>query len=180
MSSSNIFNYIFIHKIKKIIIRDTCKYLNEQILKTTVKIGVIEIKLDTLCLYLPITSKYSNRIMHLSLIFSDSGNSVICNLHLLILLCSNLGCLFKDIVFLFYASTSILVEANPTSYFFLQVLNPFYIFQLFSVILWSADEYYYYAAAIVIMSVISIATSLYTIKKVSSKLFCETLRVFFL
>ncbi|MGH0149125.1 UNVERIFIED_CONTAM: hypothetical protein FKN15_015063 [Acipenser sinensis] len=46
-----------------------------------------------------------------------------------------------------------------------QVLNPFYIFQLFSVILWSADEYYYYAMAIVIMSVISIATSLYTIKK---------------
>uniref|UniRef100_A0A8C7DWZ6 Polyamine-transporting ATPase 13A3 n=1 Tax=Oncorhynchus kisutch TaxID=8019 RepID=A0A8C7DWZ6_ONCKI len=48
----------------------------------------------------------------------------------------------------------------------LQVLNPFYIFQLFSVILWSADEYYYYAVAIVFMSVISIATSLYTIKKV--------------
>uniref|UniRef100_H3BZC9 ATPase 13A3 n=1 Tax=Tetraodon nigroviridis TaxID=99883 RepID=H3BZC9_TETNG len=46
-----------------------------------------------------------------------------------------------------------------------EVLNPFYIFQLFSVVLWSADEYYYYAAAIVIMSVISIATSLYTIKK---------------
>lgn len=48
-----------------------------------------------------------------------------------------------------------------------QVLNPFYIFQLFSVILWSAEDYYYYATAIVIMSVISIATSLYTIKKVS-------------
>lgn len=48
-----------------------------------------------------------------------------------------------------------------------QVLNPFYIFQLFSVILWSAEDYYYYATAIVFMSVISIATSLYTIKKVS-------------
>uniref|UniRef100_A0AAY4A9C8 Cation-transporting ATPase n=1 Tax=Denticeps clupeoides TaxID=299321 RepID=A0AAY4A9C8_9TELE len=46
-----------------------------------------------------------------------------------------------------------------------EVLNPFYVFQLFSVILWSADEYYYYAAAIVFMSVISIAISLYTIKK---------------
>ncbi|KAF0047179.1 hypothetical protein F2P81_000812 [Scophthalmus maximus] len=45
------------------------------------------------------------------------------------------------------------------------VLNPFYIFQLFSVILWSAEDYYYYATAIVFMSVISIATSLYTIKK---------------
>ncbi|KAJ3600011.1 hypothetical protein NHX12_033963 [Muraenolepis orangiensis] len=46
-----------------------------------------------------------------------------------------------------------------------EVLNPFYIFQLFSVILWSFEEYYYYAATIVFMSLISIATSLYTIKK---------------
>ncbi|KAF7669773.1 hypothetical protein LDENG_00124350 [Lucifuga dentata] len=46
-----------------------------------------------------------------------------------------------------------------------EVLNPFYIFQLFSVILWCAEDYYFYAAAIVFMSVISIATSLYTIKK---------------
>lgn len=53
------------------------------------------------------------------------------------------------------------------SLFLHQVLNPFYIFQLFSVILWCVDNYYYYASAIVFMSVISIATSLYTIKKVS-------------
>ncbi|XP_068196725.1 polyamine-transporting ATPase 13A3-like [Antennarius striatus] len=46
-----------------------------------------------------------------------------------------------------------------------EVLNPFYVFQLFSVALWSAEDYYYYATAIVIMSAISIATSLYTIKK---------------
>ncbi|XP_020772878.2 LOW QUALITY PROTEIN: polyamine-transporting ATPase 13A3-like [Boleophthalmus pectinirostris] len=46
-----------------------------------------------------------------------------------------------------------------------EVLNPFYIFQLFSVILWSAEDYYYYASAIVLMSVISIAASLYTIKR---------------
>ncbi|XP_028284295.1 probable cation-transporting ATPase 13A3 isoform X2 [Parambassis ranga] len=46
-----------------------------------------------------------------------------------------------------------------------EVLNPFYIFQLFSVILWSVEDYYYYASAIVLMSAISIATSLYTIKK---------------
>ncbi|KAA8587757.1 hypothetical protein FQN60_016619 [Etheostoma spectabile] len=46
-----------------------------------------------------------------------------------------------------------------------EVLNPFYIFQLFSVVLWSAEDYYYYATAIVFMSVISIATSLYSIKK---------------
>uniref|UniRef100_A0A3B4Z1I1 Polyamine-transporting ATPase 13A3 n=1 Tax=Stegastes partitus TaxID=144197 RepID=A0A3B4Z1I1_9TELE len=46
-----------------------------------------------------------------------------------------------------------------------EVLNPFYIFQLFSVILWSTDSYYYYASAIVLMSVISIAATLYTVKK---------------
>lgn len=57
------------------------------------------------------------------------------------------------------------LSSNPC--LFSQVLNPFYIFQLFSVILWCTDEYYYYAGAIVFMSVISIATSLYTIKKVS-------------
>ncbi|XP_070609984.1 polyamine-transporting ATPase 13A3 isoform X4 [Erythrolamprus reginae] len=46
-----------------------------------------------------------------------------------------------------------------------EVLNPFYVFQLFSVILWCTDEYYYYAVAIVIMSLISIASSLYNIRK---------------
>ncbi|KAJ8011279.1 hypothetical protein DPEC_G00056500 [Dallia pectoralis] len=46
-----------------------------------------------------------------------------------------------------------------------EVLNPFYIFQLFSVILWTTEQYYYYAATIVLMSIISIVTSLYTIKK---------------
>lgn len=55
---------------------------------------------------------------------------------------------------------------------FFQVLNPFYIFQLFSVILWITDEYHYYALAIVIMSVISIVSSLYTIRKVSSNKTC--------
>ncbi|XP_027443591.1 probable cation-transporting ATPase 13A3 isoform X3 [Zalophus californianus] len=46
-----------------------------------------------------------------------------------------------------------------------EVLNPFYIFQLFSVVLWSTDEYYYYALAIVIMSIVSIVSSLYSIRK---------------
>nr|XP_045005281.1 polyamine-transporting ATPase 13A3 isoform X2 [Jaculus jaculus] len=46
-----------------------------------------------------------------------------------------------------------------------EVLNPFYIFQLFSVILWNIDEYYYYALAIVIMSILSIVSSLYSIRK---------------
>uniref|UniRef100_A0A673YDV5 ATPase 13A3 n=1 Tax=Salmo trutta TaxID=8032 RepID=A0A673YDV5_SALTR len=75
------------------------------------------------------------------------------------LICQN-GCLLLQLVVL-----KKLAELPVTRSLLLQVLNPFYIFQLFSVILWSADEYYYYAVAIVFMSVISIATSLYTIKK---------------
>ncbi|XP_075427201.1 polyamine-transporting ATPase 13A3 isoform X3 [Ascaphus truei] len=67
---------------------------------------------------------------------------------------------------LFYGINEISVKV-PSVFKLLvkEVLNPFYIFQLFSVILWSTDEYYYYASAIVIMSVISIVSSLYTIKK---------------
>ncbi|XP_068612938.1 polyamine-transporting ATPase 13A3-like [Brachionichthys hirsutus] len=67
---------------------------------------------------------------------------------------------------LFFGVNEISVEV-PSIFKLLikEVLNPFYIFQLFSVILWTVDEYYYYAMAIVVMSVISIATSLYTVKK---------------
>uniref|UniRef100_A0A8C5GQ62 Polyamine-transporting ATPase 13A3 n=1 Tax=Gouania willdenowi TaxID=441366 RepID=A0A8C5GQ62_GOUWI len=74
---------------------------------------------------------------------------------------------FEVLTRLFFGVNEIAVKV-PSVFKLLikEVLNPFYIFQLFSVILWSADEYYYYAMAIVFMSVISIATSLYTIKKV--------------
>jgi cation-transporting ATPase 13A3/4/5 len=40
------------------------------------------------------------------------------------------------------------------------VLHPFYIFQVFSIILWSMDEYYYYAACIFIISVTSVTSTL--------------------
>ncbi|OCT80712.1 hypothetical protein XELAEV_18027526mg [Xenopus laevis] len=67
---------------------------------------------------------------------------------------------------LFYGINEITVKV-PSLFKLLvkEVLNPFYIFQLFSVILWCTDEYYYYASAIMLMSVISIISSLYTIKK---------------
>ncbi|KAK4701843.1 hypothetical protein P7C70_g4386, partial [Phenoliferia sp. Uapishka_3] len=41
-----------------------------------------------------------------------------------------------------------------------EVLHPFYIFQILSIILWSFDNYYYYAFAIALISVVSIATTL--------------------
>lgn len=48
-----------------------------------------------------------------------------------------------------------------------EVLNPFYIFQVFSVILWLCESYYYYAGCIIVISIISIATSLYETRKQS-------------
>ncbi|KAF7562565.1 hypothetical protein G7046_g1558 [Stylonectria norvegica] len=41
-----------------------------------------------------------------------------------------------------------------------EVLHPFYIFQIASLVLWSLDSYYYYAVAIFLMSVGSIAATL--------------------
>uniref|UniRef100_A0A8C2Z5P3 ATPase cation transporting 13A2 n=1 Tax=Cyclopterus lumpus TaxID=8103 RepID=A0A8C2Z5P3_CYCLU len=49
---------------------------------------------------------------------------------------------------------------------FEEVLNPFYVFQVFSIALWLADDYYFYAVCIFIISVFSIGLSLYEIRKV--------------
>ncbi|XP_047235838.1 polyamine-transporting ATPase 13A2-like isoform X1 [Girardinichthys multiradiatus] len=51
-----------------------------------------------------------------------------------------------------------------------EVLNPFYIFQVFSITLWSIDGYYFYALCIFIISVISIGISLYETRKQSMTL----------
>jgi len=47
-----------------------------------------------------------------------------------------------------------------------EVFNPFYIFQAFSVILWSLDDYFYYAGCIVFLTVVSVVTSLFQTRKV--------------
>ncbi|XP_030608317.1 probable cation-transporting ATPase 13A3 isoform X2 [Archocentrus centrarchus] len=79
---------------------------------------------------------------------------------------SGLSKALQDYRRLFFGENEIAVRV-PSLFKLLikEVLNPFYIFQLFSIILWSLEDYYYYASAIVFMSVISIVTSLYTIKK---------------
>ncbi|TID19222.1 hypothetical protein CANINC_003792 [Pichia inconspicua] len=41
-----------------------------------------------------------------------------------------------------------------------EVLHPFYVFQIFSILLWLADDYYYYAFCIFLISIFSIIESL--------------------
>ncbi|XP_016982334.2 polyamine-transporting ATPase 13A3 isoform X2 [Drosophila rhopaloa] len=48
---------------------------------------------------------------------------------------------------------------------FLEVLNPFYVFQIFSVILWFTYDYYYYACVILLMSIFGITVSILQTKK---------------
>lgn len=47
---------------------------------------------------------------------------------------------------------------------FTEVLNPFYIYQFFTIGFWMADEYYYYASYILFMSFISLSLTTYQIR----------------
>ncbi|KAG8142400.1 hypothetical protein E2320_006318 [Naja naja] len=61
-----------------------------------------------------------------------------------------------------------LIDVPVKSYLWLlmdEILNLFYLFQMFSIILWFCEEYYSYAACIFIISTISIGLSLYVTKK---------------
>ncbi|CAG2100693.1 unnamed protein product [Medioppia subpectinata] len=59
-----------------------------------------------------------------------------------------------------YGENAIVVEVKTILQILVQeVLEPFYIFQIFSLLVWTLDEYYYYAACIVIMSSLSLTSS---------------------
>lgn len=63
---------------------------------------------------------------------------------------------------LIYGENAIHVPITPIyRLLFLEALNPFYIFQIFSVILWFSDDYIYYASVIVITSLVSLVTEVY-------------------
>jgi len=67
---------------------------------------------------------------------------------------------------LIYGLNEIMVEVQSVfQVLFNEILGPFYVFQIFSIIIWSTDDYYYYASCIVIMSAISLATSVIQIRK---------------
>src|SRR6218665_2851636 len=56
----------------------------------------------------------------------------------------------NEIVVTVQSVTNILVQ---------ECLEPFYIFQVFSLVVWTLDAYYYYASCIVIMSALSLTSS---------------------
>lgn len=70
---------------------------------------------------------------------------------------------------LIYGNNEIKVEVKSImKLLFLEVLNPFYVFQIFSVSLWLSDNYVYFSVAIIIMSVFGIASTIVQTRKVCS------------
>lgn len=60
-----------------------------------------------------------------------------------------------------FGKNEIDIEQKSTGQLLLdEAFHPFYVFQIASLILWSADEYYYYAACIFVISVASITATL--------------------
>lgn len=51
-----------------------------------------------------------------------------------------------------------------------EVLHPFYVFQIASIILWSCDEYYYYAVCIFVISLASVASTVVETKDTMKRL----------
>jgi hypothetical protein len=68
----------------------------------------------------------------------------------------------RAVHFLLHSKNSVTVEVKSyMRLLFEEVLTPFYIFQLFAIVLWSAfEEYYYYAGAIALISIISVTLTL--------------------
>lgn len=51
-----------------------------------------------------------------------------------------------------------------------EILHPFYVFQVFSMLLWAADEYYYYAGCIFLISIVSVGNTLVETKRSFARL----------
>lgn len=66
-----------------------------------------------------------------------------------------------------YGENAIQIDVKPyINLFFEEVVNPFYIFQIFSMILWMTEQYIVYTACLFIMSLLSIVLSMYEIRQV--------------
>ncbi|CCM05018.1 uncharacterized protein FIBRA_07217 [Fibroporia radiculosa] len=70
-----------------------------------------------------------------------------------------------------FGSNIIDIEGKTTvSLLIDEVIHPFYVFQIASIILWSLDDYYYYAFCIALISAISITTTLVDTKKTITRM----------
>lgn len=66
-----------------------------------------------------------------------------------------------------YGNNDIVVELQSIGVLLLlEVLNPFYIFQVFTVALWLAEDYLYYTIAIILMSLFGITSTIIQTRKV--------------
>ena len=54
--------------------------------------------------------------------------------------------------------------------FYEEVLSPFYVFQLFSIVLWLTFDYVLYASSIILITAVSIVLIIYQIRKERRKL----------
>lgn len=71
---------------------------------------------------------------------------------------------------LVYGSNTIYIPLKSVmTLLFLESLNPFYVFQVFSVCLWFSYNYYYYAVVIMLMSAFGISMSIIQTRKVCAK-----------
>jgi cation-transporting ATPase 13A3/4/5 len=55
-------------------------------------------------------------------------------------------------------------------FLYLQVLNPFYVFQAFTLTLWLSQGYVEYSVAIIILTFISIVLSVYDLQQVRAEI----------
>lgn len=78
--------------------------------------------------------------------------------------------LWEDRVIAFGKNHINLKVKKTSQILFDEALHPFYVFQIFSIILWSIDAYYYYAACIFLISLLSIIDSLLETKRTSKRL----------
>ncbi|SCU84504.1 LAFA_0D10308g1_1 [Lachancea sp. 'fantastica'] len=76
----------------------------------------------------------------------------------------------EDRVLAFGKNNINLKQKTTSQILFDEVLHPFYVFQIFSIFLWLADDYYYYAACILIISILSVTDTLLETKKASQRL----------
>lgn len=58
------------------------------------------------------------------------------------------------------------MQVTKMQFLYLQVLNPFYVFQAFTLTLWLSQGYVEYSVAIIILSVLSIVLSVYDLRQV--------------